>query len=97
MRSSSIAGYASSFHDELVSSVRGGPEANSKGGDEPTGFLRTLLVFCWISLSCGCIPSIPEYPGGVSVLLHLLLHAFSWVCLLPRCYMVLVRRRYMNA
>jgi len=31
----------------------------------------------------------PIYPGYVSVLLHRLLQAFSWVCLLPRCYMVL--------
>jgi hypothetical protein len=60
-------------------------------------FLRALTVFCWVPLSCGCTPSIPAYHGGVSVLLQVLLHAFSWVYLLSRCYIVLLGRCYMNA
>ncbi len=47
-----------------------------KGGDERTGFLRALMVFGWVPLACGCILSIPVCSGCVSVLLHLLLHAF---------------------
>ncbi len=47
-----------------------------KGGDERTGFLHALSVFCWVPLSCGCPSRITVYPGCVSVLLHLPLHAF---------------------
>src|SRR5579864_637466 len=47
-----------------------------KGGDERTGFLHPFTVFCWVPLSCDCASSILVYSGCVSVLLHLLLHAF---------------------
>ncbi len=47
-----------------------------EGGNERTGFLRSLSVFCWVPLSCGCTSNIPVHPRCVSVLLHLLLHAF---------------------
>ncbi len=64
-----------------------------KGGDERTGFLRALSVFGWISLACGYPSHILMYSGCVSVLLH----AFSWLCLVPRCYMVLPGCYYMKA
>ena len=69
----------------------------AKGGDEPTGFLRSFSVFGWVPLSRGCPSSIPAYRGCVWVLLHLLLQAFQWLCLLAHCYKVLPGCCYMNA
>ena len=63
---------------------------------EPTEFLvlsvclvglLLLVVVHHVFLMCA---------GCVSVLLHFYLHAFSWLCLLPRCYMALLGRRYIN-
>ncbi len=68
---------------------------SAEGGDEQTGFLRALTVFCWVPFSCGCILNKFVYPGCVSVLLHLLLQTFLWLCLLSRCYMVLLGCCYM--
>jgi hypothetical protein len=46
----------------------------SKGGDESTGFLRSLYVFCWVPFTCPCVSSNLVYSDCVSVLLHVLLH-----------------------
>jgi len=67
-----------------------------KEGDERTGFLGALRMFGWVPLARGCASSMLVYPGCVSVLLHGLLHAFSRVCLLPRCYTILLVRCYMH-
>jgi hypothetical protein len=68
-----------------------------KVGVERTGFLCALNAFCWVLLffvivyqTCLCILVV------FGCWLQLLLHAFSWLCLLCRCYMVLLRRCYMN-
>jgi hypothetical protein len=44
------------------------------------GWVSALFVLSTVS---GQDQGIPVYPGCVSVLLH----AFSWMCLLSRCYM----------
>jgi hypothetical protein len=69
----------------------------SKGGVETIGFPRTLTVFRCVSLPGGCISNMFVYAGCVFVSLHFSLHVSSWLRLLSRCYMVLLRRCFMNA